>query len=425
MADNDTSLINEIVNFLNSDRKDVLEMAAESALSACSNERNAEHFIKNKSTVPSLLRLINHPGSIGYASLACLLHLSSIENNSLITSIITHKGINRLLEIALSYKNTGKNKQNREHVHHAISLLCNITRNNKDGVIELITKESNVIKMKLMLSRFFSLDYILQDTKNNINDDMALYLQEEKEVSGEEDPYQHVSSMLQNITQFEVGCTFLTSNTTSNRIPKIIQSIFNEIHTSTNPLRRRNCAGSIKNICMDFKQIESWFTDLNFNEKYDNSIGNDCDNICYYLLYPLISSTDDYLIGGVDEDVKVLMQDFITLMNVQEQQSDINKIREIDTITRLTLVETLLILCTHGRKVRESLRSYGAYYILKNVDLQEDDEDVSNKISDCVQFLRRDEDGMPEGSSDAVALEIARERRRREKEAEEEFNDVD
>jgi len=387
----------------------------------CLNQnRSAEHFIKNESTVPSLLRLINHPGSTGYTSLACLLHLSSTENNSLVSSIIVHKGINRLLEIALSYK-IDNSKQNREQVHHAISVLCNITRNNKEGVVELITKESNVIKMKLLLSRFFSLDYIKQ--YKTINDDV--YLQEEKEVSGEDDPYQHVSSILQNMTQFEVGCTFLAANTTSNRIPKLIQSIFHEIHTSTNPLRRRNCAGTIKNICMEFKRVESWFIDLNLNEKYDNSIGNDCDNICYYILYPLISSTDDYLLVGVDDDVKVLMQDFITFMNIQEQQSDLNKIREFDTMARFLLVETLLILCTHGRKIRESLRSYGTYYILKNVDLQEDDEDVSNKISDCVQFLRRDEDGMPEGSSDLVALEIARDRRKKEKEAEDIFNDVD
>ena len=46
MADNDSSLINEIINFLQSDRKDVLEMATESALSACSDLR----YVNNNTT---------------------------------------------------------------------------------------------------------------------------------------------------------------------------------------------------------------------------------------------------------------------------------------------------------------------------------------------------------------------------------------
>ena len=135
-----------------------------------------------------------------------------------------------------------------------------------------------------------------------------------------------------------------------------------------------------------------------------------------------MSSTDDYLTNDTDEDIKLLMHEFILLMNTTSQD---NKIRENDHNTRLVLIETILILCSSGRKIRESLRSYGAYHILRNVDLQEENEDVSNVISDCVQFLRRDEDGMPDGSSDIVALQIARERRKKEKELEEEFNDVD
>lgn len=377
--------------------------------------------------------------------------------------------MNRLLEIGLSYRNvittnitnaacSGIDKENREHVHHAMSLLCNLTRNNKDGVMILIDNDSNVIKMKLLLSRFFSTDYVAIVTTNN-NDDKKLddidannallYLQDEvdnddddaqKEIVGDIDPYQHVSSILQNITQFDIGCQFLLSNkdnvnaddatTTRTRIPNIIQSMFNEIHTSssssssTNALRRRNCAGTIKNICMEASNILPWFEDLNSNndDNHNSNISTNGDNICYYLLYPLMSSTDDYLTNDTDEDIKLLMHEFILLMNTTSQD---NKIREIDHNTRLVLIETILILCSSGRKIRESLRSYGAYHILRNVDLQEENEDVSNVISDCVQFLRRDEDGMPDGSSDIVALQIARERRKKEKELEEEFNDVD
>jgi len=204
------------------------------------------------------------------------------------------------------------------------------TRNNKDGVMSLIHNDSNIIKMKLLLSRFFSTDYVIVSNKNDKKlDDLdanhaLLYLQDdnddnevEKEMSGDIDPYQHVSSILQNITQFEIGCQFLCSttkndsnNTKETRIPKTIQSIFNEIHTSANMVRRRNCAGTIKNICMEVKNILPWFVDLNYNDnKYNNDITNG-DNICYYLLYPLLSSTDDYLTNDIDEDVKLIMHDF-------------------------------------------------------------------------------------------------------------------
>jgi hypothetical protein len=36
------------------------------------------------------------------------------------------------------------------------------------------------------------------------------------------------------------------------------------------------------------------------------------------------------------------------------------------------------------------------------MDLSEESEEISDRISDCVQFLRRDEDGTDEGSSDRM-----------------------
>lgn len=77
-----------------------------------------------------------------------------------------------------------------------------------------------------------------------------------------------------------------------------------------------------------------------------------------------------------------------------------DKKREPDHLTRRFLVESILLLCASGRKSREQLRLERVYVILKWADMVEEQEDVSSAILDCVQFLRRDEEGTTEGSSD-------------------------
>jgi hypothetical protein len=77
-----------------------------------------------------------------------------------------------------------------------------------------------------------------------------------------------------------------------------------------------------------------------------------------------------------------------------------DKKREPDGTTRLFLVESILLLCASGRKSRETLRLERAYVILKLADMVEEQEDVSERIYDVVNFLRRDEEGTAEGSSD-------------------------
>jgi replicative superfamily II helicase len=69
-------------------------------------------------------------------------------------------------------------------------------------------------------------------------------------------------------------------------------------------------------------------------------------------------------------------------------------------LTRQLLVESILLLCLSGRKAREQLRLERVYVILKLADMVEEHEDVSEVIEECVQYLRRDEHGTAEGSSD-------------------------
>ena len=79
-----------------------------------------------------------------------------------------------------------------------------------------------------------------------------------------------------------------------------------------------------------------------------------------------------------------------------------DKIREPDEQVRLTLVESILLLLATGRASREFLRKQRTYVILKMADMVEENEEVGEKINECVQFLRRDEEGTDEGSSDRI-----------------------
>jgi len=61
-----------------------------------------------------------------------------------------------------------------------------------------------------------------------------------------------------------------------------------------------------------------------------------------------------------------------------------------------------LLLCASGRRSREPIRVQRTYVILKTMDLSEESEEISERVSECVQYLRRDEDGTEEGSSDRM-----------------------
>jgi hypothetical protein len=103
-----------------------------------------------------------------------------------------------------------------------------------------------------------------------------------------------------------------------------------------------------------------------------------------------------------------------------------DKQREPDRLTRLLLVESILLLCASGRKSREQLRLERVYVILKLADMVEEHEDVSAQIEQCVQFLRRDEDGTAEGSSDQFVADAYRKlSTARNVGAGENFDDVD
>ncbi len=218
------------------------------------------------------------------------------------------------------------------------------------------------------------------------------------------DPYQHVAAVLMNVTQLERGRDFLmrlihnrvgsgsgsgsvmtnggtgtsaASTITTTTTTSHLQSLLHVLSTSPNPIRRRGVAGAIKNCC--FSQDSIWWL-LNV-VRIDKS-----------LLLPLCGPEE------LSIDEKVGLDPDYWLMGP-------NKFREPDAHVRLYVVEALLLLLASGRRARDTLRERRAYVIVKLADMVEVDENVTERLLECVQYLRRDEDGTEEGSSDRRAYE--------------------
>ena len=212
------------------------------------------------------------------------------------------------------------------------------------------------------------------------------------------DPYQHVAAVIMNIAQLERGRNFLIklihlssskAVESMTRLPgegtvgkattstSHLQSLLSQLTTSPNPIRRQGIAGMIKNCCFSSDSIW-WLLHVVHIDKT--------------LLLPL-SGPEELSIDekvGLDPDYWLLGP---------------KKVREADALVRLYIVEALLLLLASGRQARDTLRARRTYVIIKLADMVEEDETVSDRLLECVQYLRRDEHGSEEGSSDKLAYE--------------------
>eukprot|EP00535_Pseudo-nitzschia_heimii_P000071 CAMPEP_0197180960 /NCGR_PEP_ID=MMETSP1423-20130617/5382_1 /TAXON_ID=476441 /ORGANISM="Pseudo-nitzschia heimii, Strain UNC1101" /LENGTH=522 /DNA_ID=CAMNT_0042631109 /DNA_START=91 /DNA_END=1659 /DNA_ORIENTATION=+ len=201
------------------------------------------------------------------------------------------------------------------------------------------------------------------------------------------DPYQHFAALLMNATQVKAGRKFATriprASTTSGGDPaaeqrpkSVLQKLLPVLREKTeasNPFRRRGIAGMVRNCCLDTKENAWWLLNI-------------CE-VLTPLLMPLMGPEE------LDLDDKKGMDPDLWLDGP-------DRVRDHDAITRLYCVESVLALLATGRASRKTIRLARTYTVLKTCDLAESSEEVSEKIGECVNFLRRDEAGTAEGSSD-------------------------
>lgn len=358
----------------------------------------------------------------------------------------TTNAVSRLVEFVLTLPPINNDKNNRR-INLALGLLANLSRTeagalaltgfalpeeavysnneNNDGAVG----ESRIKPtMELLLDRFLNPNLI--DVSNQEIVDYTML--EPHEWDGLcYDPYQHFASVLMNITQAETGRQFLlripktegskkigsaekkldrideydsadtsvcaskgaapTATPSSNKALQhtVFEKLVPMLRTHTNderykmlarnPLRRRGISGLIRNIICFSPDSVWWLMNV--------------AKIVTPLLLPLSGPEE------LDWDDKKGMDPDLWL-NGPDQ------IREIDVVTRQHCVESILLLCAGGRKARETLRLARTYVILKQADMVEESETISERISECVQFLRRDEEGTPEGSSDQLVADV-------------------
>jgi hypothetical protein len=321
-------------------------------------------------------------------ALQALLYLSSSTEqatNQCVEELLENKAIPRLVEFVF-----GSTRSQTKQVNFALGLLANLTRT-EQGAVELVgktlpdyavkeVKEEDLENksrptMELLLERYFNLLYISEAVDYSEHESYRWDTMHN-------DPYQHFAAILMNATQLEAGRNFVM------RIPKhkgedttqsILQRLLPQLQTA-NPIRRRGISGMIRNCCLEVDA--AWWL---LNQV----------KLTSYLLYPLAGPEE------LDLDEKQGMDPDLWLQGP-------DKLREVDSASRLHLVEAILLLCASGRKSRETLRLARSYIILKYCDMVEEEESISERISECVQFLRRDEEGMKEGSSDRMIEEATR-----------------
>jgi hypothetical protein len=345
-----------------------------------------ENLIKH-GAVPILTKLTSVPGKTGLHALHALVNLSSVPTSAsqCIEDAIDAGAISRATEIALSasFKDLKQDVTVADRTNAAVSLLANITRAER-AAVELLgpssfnedeskIEENSKPMMSMLLSRFLS-----------SGDDTRGCNFEDTHKQGLHDPYQHVAAILMNITQCESGRRFMMKLRSGKddkhekdvAATSYLQSILTQLR-SPNKYRRRGVAGAIKNCC--FEKDSAWWL---LNELV----------ILKHILYPLAGPEE------LDLDDKTGMDPELWLEGP-------DKVREPEVEVRVLLVEAVLLLCATGRISRNTIRTQKSFVILKMTDMVEESEEVGEKINECVQFLRRDEDGMEEGSSDKLVEE--------------------
>ena len=387
----DQQVYEELKGFLLSNRAD-LRRAATEAVQQVAVSSEQDRLIQHEGLLWAICRNISYHDEdlvVAKNALHTLVYLTSNGTlaNQCIADLLEAKATSRLLEVLLTKPPTALAAQEdwRAVVNYGMALLANLTRT-EEGAIELVGRTlpdeavqtvdadaATKVKptLELLLARFLS----------------AQYCKSDEEISGEHDwetsgvdPYQHFAGVLQNATQVEKGRRFLLKHhytTDKEESTTLLQDLFPQLR-SANPIRRRGIAGAIRNICVD--KDSSWWL-LNVVK------------ITPHLLYPLAGPEE------LDVDDKKGLHPDLWLDGP-------DKVREPDHWTRLFLVESILVLLASGRASRERLRLDRVYIILKWADMVEEDEGVSEMINECVQYLRRDEEGTEEGSSDKFVADF-------------------
>ena len=386
----DTKVYQDLISFLKSDRAD-LRLAATEAAQQISDEAQLQALVDCGILVPLLKNVSDVESVASVNALQTLVRISTTLPAATAT-LVELRAIPRLVELVLSINPTttttstvSNNKVNwKQQVHLALSLIANLTRSEAgalslvgtslptEAVKELSPEDRNQDKPKLslLLDRFLNPQYIDETFDYTTIDSEAQW-----DTLYEPDPFGQFATCLHNASQLLGGRQFVLKKQPNH--PTHLETLVPLLVTAHNPIRRRGIAGLLRNVCLDTEN--AWWL---LNEVL----------VLPKILYPLAGPEE------LDVDEKTGMDPDLWLQGP-------DKVREVDSSTRQYLVDAILLLCASGRKSRETIRLARTYVILKYADMVEEQESISERINECVQYLRRDEEGTAEGSSDQMVAE--------------------
>lgn len=192
--------------------------------------------------------------------------------------------------------------------------------------------------------------------------------------------YDYLSYLFADLAKHEEGRKhFLAPRQEDQDIVPLTKLIVFTEHKST--IRRRGVANTIKNVCFDVSSHPK----LLAPEGEDGGIG-----LLPYVLLPLMGN-EEYS----DEDTEGMLDECQLLPPDKERE------KQNDII--ITHLESLLLLTTE-KESRMRLREVKVYPIVRELHLQNRDEEVRESCDRLVQVLMRDEEG--EGQDVSKVQEI-------------------
>ena len=259
-----------------------------------------------------------------------------------------------------------------------LSLICNLTMTEENSQILLdlytVRELSGIISLKTdfthVLESFLKYDSQLveqgdegaltdstvsncskRDFIENITSECADWVKR--------DPWQHVSSILCNITRLEDGRRILLRQS-SQYMGMLIKQI-----RSRNPIRRRGAVASLRT-CLFDNEIHWWIV---------HEV-----RVLPFIMLPIIVATPftDMEKNGMDP---------ILWLNAENPAKKWES--EVDIL--MMLLECIILLC-QKRGIREELRKRQVYPMCRNLDYLQEDGGVSSLILEIVNLLMRDED---------------------------------
>ena len=354
LSEEDTSAIEqvpevvELARIHGRDQPKMREMAAEFFLGVSDSEQGRRALQAN-GVVQMLARWTGDLEAVSVNAFKALVNLSADMLAERTELMLSQKVVERIFEVVRTQDNS------RDQIHTALMLLANITTA-KDGTRQAmqIGAGDEVLvgqNMRRLVERF-----------------VATSAAQGAAATSEIDEWEHVASVLCNVTQIQEGRDLLRRRST-----RIMPALLPQL-ASPRVTRRRGIAASLRNCCYE-TQDHAWLL---------HEVG-----ILSHLLLPLAGP--ETLAPEEREGMEPFLLESLDRIGADKE-------REEDDETRSSLLNAIHLLCTE-KASRQYLRSHRAYPIIRNLDVAEPSEPLKEIAFNVVNFLIRDEE---EGDNKAV-----------------------